>query len=67
MTELLLEITVAIERTFIPILWIALTPLNNDVGFVVKAFLDLLVQCGDPCLVLVSLGLKIGNPGDDRP
>ena len=62
MDELLLKVRVAIKRMFTQILWFTLSPLKNDVIFVVKAIQERLIQCGDTCLVLVSLVLKIGNP-----
>ena len=48
MAELLLKIRVTIKRMFNPILRLALTPLNYYVRFVIKAFLNCLIQCGDP-------------------
>ena len=42
---------------------LALTPFNYDMGFVLKAFLNRLIQCSDPFLIFIGLGLKIGDPG----
>ena len=66
MTEFLLKIRVSVKRVFTPILWLTLTPLNYDMGFVIKALLSRLIQLSDPCLVLISLGLIIGDLGDSR-
>ena len=66
MPEFLLKIRVSVKRMFNSILWIALTTLNYDLSFVIKALLNRLIQCGDPCLILISLGLMIGDPGDSR-
>ena len=62
MVEILLKIRVMIYRMFTPILRISLTPFNNDASLVVKALLDQLKTRGNPYLVIISLGLKIGKP-----
>ena len=67
MVELLLKIRVAIERVFTTIIWLDLTPFINDLSLVVKVLLDCLVKRGYPCLVIISLGIKIGNTGDSNP
>ena len=64
MAELLLKIRFAFKSMLTPILRLAFTPLNYDVSFVIEALLNRLIQCGDPCLILISLGLNIGDPGD---
>ena len=67
MVELLLKIRVAIESMFTPILWLALSPLNNDMSYLFKAFPNFLIQCVGTCVVLTSLGINIGNPGEGHP
>ena len=66
MAELLLKIRFAVKRMFTPILQFSLAPLNYDVSFVIKAFLNRHIQCGDTYPIFISLGLKIGDPGDSR-
>ena len=65
MVKLLLKVT--IEGMFTPILWLAFTPFNNNVGLVIEVLLDCLIKSGEHLLVPISLGLKIGNPGDSCP
>ena len=59
MAELLLKIRVSVKIMFTPILRLALTPINYDMGFFIKAFLNRLIQFSYTCLVFISLVLRL--------
>ena len=67
MVKLLLKLRVLIKRILTPIFRLILTLFNDDVSLTIKAFSYRLIKHGKTRHVLISLGLKIGNPGYSCP